>query len=138
MLKKSIAIFGISIILIMVSCSSGGAYGELRTVFSQQIGATEKLISDLENANDAKNVAAAYKSYNDVMEKVMPRYKEIIEKYPDMSEEEVPADLEAQADRLEEASNKLGNLSNRAAQYSDDPEVAKEMQRTMDIMMSWM
>jgi DNA repair ATPase RecN len=138
MLKKSIAIVGILIILIMVSCSSGGAYGELRTVFSQQIGATEKLISDLENANDAKKVATAYKSYNDVMEKVMPRYKEIIEKYPDMEDEEVPADLAAQADRLEEVSNKLGELSEKSAQYNQDPEVAKEIQRTMEIMMSWM
>jgi hypothetical protein len=138
MLKKSMVCLGISVFLIMASCSSGGAYGELREVFSQQIGATEKLVADLENANDAKSVAVAYKSYNDVMEKVMPRYMEIMEKYPEMEEEEVPADLAAQADKLEEMSAKLGSLGEKSAQFSDDPEVAKELQRTMDIMMSWM
>ncbi|MBN1797921.1 MAG: hypothetical protein JW822_05070 [Spirochaetales bacterium] len=138
MLKKSISFFMITVLFVMVSCSAGGPYGEIRAVFSQQIGATEKLINDLQNANDAKGIAAAYKSYNDVMENIMPKYKEIAEKYPDMDEEEMPADLLDQADRLEEVSNKLGDLSEKSAEFMSDPEVAKEMQRTMEIMMSWM
>jgi len=66
----------------------------------------------------------------------MPRYKEIAEKYPDMDDEDVFVDLSAQADKLEEVSNKLGDLSEKSSQYMQYPKVAKEMQIAIDIMMS--
>ncbi len=138
MLKKSIAMLVLAIFFVIASCSAGGPYGELKAVFSQQIGATEKLISDLQNADNAGNVAAAYKAYNDAMERLIPKYKEIAEKYPDLDDEGMPADMAAQIDKLEEMGDKLGAVSEKSAEYMLDPEVSKEMQRTMDIMINMM
>jgi Tfp pilus assembly protein PilP len=136
MLKK-ITVVLIPVVLILLSGCSGGAYSDVREVVTQQTAATEDLISALKNAQNAKDVAKAYKAYNDVMEKIFPRYKEFAQKYPDM-EKEMPADLAAAVDKLEKAGNKLGELSMKASEYMNDPEVAKELQRTMNLMSTMM
>jgi DNA repair ATPase RecN len=137
MIKKSIIIFILTALVILAGCSGGGAFGDVRQVINQQTAATEKLVDGLKNANNAQDIANAYKAYNDVMENLAPKYKEFAQKYPDI-EDTMPADLAADVDKLEKVSRKLGELSNKAAEYITDPQVSKEMQRTLDIMSSMM
>jgi DNA repair ATPase RecN len=137
MIKKFTVILLLVVLFVITSCPGGGAFGDVRQVINQQTAATEKLVEGLKNANNAKDIANAYKAYNDVMEKLAPKYKEFAEKYPDI-EDTMPADLAADVDKLEQVSHKLGELSMKASEYLTDPEVTKEMQRTMDIMSTMM
>jgi DNA repair ATPase RecN len=137
MIKKLTVMLLLGSLFFIANCPGGGAFGDVREVINQQTAATEKLVDGLKNANNAKDIANAYKDYNDVMEKLAPKYKEFAQKYPDM-EDTMPADLAADVDKLEKISHKLGELSSKASEYLTDPDVSKEMQRTLEIMSTMM
>jgi len=126
------------LILLVLTACGGDKYADARDIMAEHAQVMEAYITGLESAADAAQCAATIDAYTAGMEKLIPRLKTFREKYPEMAKGddggETPAEVEAEAKRLEELSARMPAATMNMMKYMMDPQVQAAMQRMTQAM----
>jgi hypothetical protein len=117
------------------SCSTGGKYGEAKDLLNKSVTAMEDFVKAIDQAKDAKAVAAALTHFKDAMAALKPKMLALDKKYPELKDEtKLPEDLKPLMTKMQEVSSKMINASMKAYQYNQDPEVQKAQEELNKVM----
>lgn len=126
------------LILLVLSACGGDKYADARDIMADHAEVMEAYITGLESAADAAQCAATIDAYTAGMEKLIPRLKTFREKYPEMAKGndggETPAEVEAEAKRLEELATRMPAATMNMMKYMADSQVQAAMQRMTEAM----
>jgi len=104
---KWISLLSLAVFMVgLIACGGGGGkYSDLKPLVKKYNQETEKFISAMENADNAKKVAAALTEFSQAMKQLKPKMDKIT--------------------KMGELMMKMGSVMMKAMQYADDPEVKK-------------
>ena len=126
------------LILLVLTACGGDKYADARDIMAEHAQVMEAYITGLESAADAAQCAATIDAYTAGMEKMIPRLKTFREKYPEMAKGDdggaTPAEVEAEAKRLEELSARMPAATMNMMKFMSDPQVQAAMQRMTQAM----
>jgi len=125
---KWISLLSLAVFMVgLIACGGGGGkYSDLKPLVKKYNQETEKFISAMENADNAKKVAAALTEFSQAMKQLKPKMDKIEEKYPELKGMSgPPPELGEDATKMGELMMKMGSVMMKAMQYADDPEVKK-------------
>ena len=91
-------------VLGFVACGGGGdKTADTKAVMEEYVNLFDSLATSLDGAGSASEVASAMDSFTEGMDKLVPKMKELQEKYPDMLGEgkEPPAEFKPLMDKLQ-------------------------------------
>lgn len=122
---------GITIVCVLIfavaltSCGGGGGkYSDLKPVVKQFNNTTETFINAMEKADTADKVAAALNAFAKEMKTTKVKMDKMEEKYPELKDmSDPPAELGAEATRMQELMGRMGSVMMKAMQFGDDPKV---------------
>ncbi|MCD4655565.1 hypothetical protein K8T06_16715 [bacterium] len=136
-MKKTTQILFLSLLTIsflIIGC--GGKYSDAEKIYGEYVVAIEKYVTNLEKADNAKEVAKAVNKFADDMEDLMPRMKKLSEKYPELKDtSNPPEELKETQARADEMGMKMAGSMMKMMPYMKDPEVRKAQERLGSIMM---
>jgi hypothetical protein len=116
----------------------GGKYGEAVPLVNEMLKTFETFIHRLDKAESGKAVAECLDNYSNVIRKIGPKLKKLMEKYPELKDEKFhPEELKPQLAKIEKLSSRLVGLFGKIQKYVDDPAVQpayKHWMETMKIM----
>ncbi|HNX98191.1 MAG TPA: hypothetical protein PKK12_10965 [Candidatus Aminicenantes bacterium] len=128
----------VGFVFTILACSSGGKYGEAKTVLEKQVAGMETFVTALEKAGSSAEVAAAFTGYAETMKVLAPQMKALAEKYPDLkNEKEPPAELKPLMDQIQAISQRMAPATMKAAQYMMDPAVQEAQRKFMEAAASF-
>lgn len=134
---RTLMVSTLLILLVLTACG-GDKYADARDIMAEHAQVMEAYITGLESATDAAQCAATIDAYTAGMEQLIPRLKTFREKYPEMAKGndggETPAEVEAEAKRLEELSARMPAATMNMMKYMMDPQVQAAMQRMTQAM----
>ena len=113
-------------VLFMFSGTLGFAkdYKDAEPVLKELILSLEKFVGGLEKAETAPAIAAALTEYTKAMNGFALRFKKIIKKYPELSDEKThPESLKPLTLKMEEITKKLFKVFSKITANVSDPEV---------------
>jgi phage shock protein A len=117
------------------ACSTGGKYGEAKDLLNKSLTAMDDFVKAIDQAKDAKAVAAAITNFKDSMAALKPKMQALDKKYPELKDEtKMPEDLKPLMTKMQEMSSKMINASMKAYQYNQDPEVQKAQEELNKVM----
>lgn len=138
---KKLAYVAILAIFVMGFIACGGASDDPKVVMEDFTKVMENFANQIESASSAGDVAAALDSYADEMERLIPQFKAVQEKHPElMNQQDMPEEYEELNERMIAAQTKLnqGGLMQKMQQYASDEAVMKSLQRFSEVMMKMM
>jgi prefoldin subunit 5 len=113
----------------------GGQYADAIEVMEKYGTAMEAYASDMDKVQDAKGVVAALNKLTDSMKALVPKMKEVQNKYPDWKDvDSAPEEIKPFMKKIEEVAGKMMNASMKAMQYAQDPEVQAAQAKLQEIM----
>jgi len=121
-------------IWLSISAALAADYSDAVKVNEQFVAAMEQYVQDLSSADSGTTVAAAFNSYTDTMEKLVPQLKAMKEKYPELSSGEVPEVMKPLADRAEQLGGKMAGAMMKIVPFMGDPSVQAAQQRMAQVM----
>jgi len=117
------------------ACSTGGKYGEAKYLMNKSLTAMDDYVRGIDQAKDARAVAAAITNFKDSMATLKPKMQALDKKYPELKDEtKMPEDLKSLMTKMQEMSSKMINASMKAYQYNQDPEVQKAQEELNKVM----
>jgi len=136
-MNKSVSITTIAYFIVILSCSPGGKYGDVKEVMNEMIKIQEVYTSGLENAQNAQDVAIAINKYIDSMKTVLPQALVLEKKYPELKQkkgENAPAELQEIQKKMQESTREVAKVSQTILmKYISDAEVNKAMHRMTEL-----
>lgn len=109
-------------------------YSDAVKVNEQFVAAMEQYVEALSTADSSSSVAAAFNGYSDTMEKLVPQLKAMKEKYPELSNGEIPVEMQQLSDRAEELAGKMAGAMMKIIPFLGDPSVQAAQQRMAQVM----
>lgn len=128
-LKQSVILFAV-FLLITVAVTIGYAqekYEDVKAVVNDFASAVDNLNTALDSW-DGKQVAAALKEFESRMKEIEPQLEVLSEKYPELTEDEFPAELQDVQIRMKEAEQKMQGVVEKLIRYKDNEDVQKAME----------
>jgi predicted nuclease with TOPRIM domain len=117
----------------LTGCSS--KYADAKKLNSEFVDMTETYLADLEQSDDAKDVAKAMNRYADDMEKLWPRMMKLAEKYPELKDRKnTPEEMKESQQKVEEMGEKMASSFRKIMPHMSDPDVRKAQQRISAVM----
>jgi hypothetical protein len=119
---------------------SGSKEASPQAVLARMAGLSETLVASVGKADGAAAVAAAFNTYSDGMEKLIPEVKAVLQKHPELKGKigvkgvDVPAEYKPYLDRLVAAGDKMWDAMKKAEPYLKDEAVQKAQQRFTEVM----
>ena len=134
--KKCLTVITILQLLVFsFVCRAGNKYEEARDVYEDYVPVIEKYLDTVEKTQNPKELARAINVFTDSMEGLVPKIRNLTEKYPELvNEESIPPEY---ADLVENANVLGGRFAMsfaRIAPFLADPEVEKANERLMVVM----
>jgi hypothetical protein len=121
-------------VLNLTAC--GSKYSDVEGVMNAQATAMKNYIDAMEKAENAEDVAASINGFTSEMKVLIPQLKEVMAKYPELSEEQAPPEeLQAVSEEMRIQSENLQGAMMKVMQYMQDPGVKKAIQDQGRIMM---
>ena len=124
-------------LILLVACG-GDQYADARDIMADHASVMEAYITGLESATTAEQCVATIDAYTAGMEELIPRLKAFQEKYPELTDESggdpPPAEVEAEARRLEELSARMPAATLNMMKFMADPQVQEAMRRMTKAM----
>lgn len=136
-MKKNIMMTLICFIgfFLMLTGCGGGKYGDVLKLNQEYMDLMETYITDLEKADNTKEIAKAMNNFADGLEILMPKMKKLSEKYPELKDKDnPPEELKESQKEAEELGEKIVGSFMKIMPYMEDPEVQKAQQRLSMIM----
>ena len=137
-MKKKI--LALSLIAFFLTAGCGvGKYADARSVLTKMVNAMEEYTTSMESADTTTAVASANNTFSDKMEKIIPKWDAIMEKYPEIVSETPPDELSDLVDRFKKVSeaffsNALSKALQYANDYVDDAETQEAFKRLNAVM----
>jgi hypothetical protein len=126
------------LMLIILAACGGDKYADARDIMADHASVMEAYITGLENAANAEQCVATIDAYTAGMEKLIPRLNAFQETYPELADESggepPPAEVEAEARRLEELAALMPAATLNMMKFMTDPEVQEAMRRMTKAM----
>jgi predicted nuclease with TOPRIM domain len=111
-------------VLICLCYACGGKYDDVIKVNEEFAEILEKYASNLQKADNAKDVAAAINDVSEDLEKLAPRMKKLQEKYPELkTQKDLPPELIESQKSMEKIGEKLAGSFMTLVKYLADPDV---------------
>jgi len=115
--------------------SCGGKYSDAIKYNKQHIHLTERYVADLDDADNAAEVAKAMNTYADELEELWPKMKEVSEKYPELRDtKNQPKEMQALRQEADEMGKRFAASMMKIMPHMGDSEVRKAQQRISTIM----
>ncbi len=122
--------------LAMLTGCGGGKYSDAVEVNNTFIDAMETYLNDLDKADSDPTVAKAVDTFAASIEKISPKMKEIVAKYPELKDpNNKPEELKAVRARSEELGKKIGGSMMKSMKYMGDAKVKDAQMRLQKAMM---
>lgn len=136
---KRFALLAVTIFFIfaLVSCGGGGKYAEAKDVMEKQCDLMNNFADDMNKAGNAADAAKAIDNFREGMEKIIPEYKDLESKYPELKgkEEDMPAELKPVMDKMmKEVMPKFASSMGKMQQYMSDPAVQEAYKKMGEAM----
>lgn len=125
-------VLGVIVIAFLAgSALYAGKYADIQPVIEEMAKTFEKFIVGMEKAENADAVAAAFDYHAKAMTTLAPKMKEILEKYPELKDENShPEELKPLLTKMDELTKRLtGLMMGKFGQYANDPKVKEAMKR---------
>ena len=123
----------LGIISLLMGCA--GKYADAKKLNAEFVIIMNRYIEDLDQADNAKDVASAMNRYADKLEVIWPKMRALSKKYPELKDENsVPEDLKKARDESEAAGMKMASSFMKVAPHLGDAEVMKAQERIATIM----
>ena len=108
----------------------GGKYADAIKLNQEYISYMKTYIADIDNANNAKEVAKAINQFADNMEKLQPQMKKVSEKYPELKDKNnQPEELKPSQKEAEAVGQEFVGTFKKIMTFMDNPEVKKAQER---------
>lgn len=134
-MKKLFSVLVVGLLLIAFGCGGGGKYADAKKVMQDSIDTMETFANALEKADSADAVAAAMNDFSDGMEKIIPKLKEMMEKYSELKDPgKTPEDLKEIMGKMTAVQAKMGQVQSKIQQYASDPKVQAATMKLMGVM----
>lgn len=117
-----------------LSAALAANYSDAVKVNEQFLTAMEQYIQELNTADSSSTVAAAFNSYADTMEELVPQMKAMKEKYPELTSGEMPAEMKPLSDKAEKLAGKMAGAMMKIVPFLGDPSVQAAQKRMAQIM----
>ena len=132
-MKKKILALSIIAFFLAAGCGAG-KYADARSVLTKMINTIEEYTVSMESADATKEVASANNAFCDEMEKIIPKWEAIMDKYPEILSENPPDEMVDLIEKFEEinqpfSSNALNKALQYANEYTDDDELQESFKR---------
>ena len=128
--------FFILICFLFVYCgggSGGGKYAEVKDLLKEYMVATTDYVKAMESAADGKAVAKAMIEYGKKMKDLEPKLDEMQDKYPELGEEEPPAELKDLMAEFGNIEQHLEPAMKKMMEYMTDPDVLEAIEKMGDM-----
>lgn len=126
-------------ISMFMGCGSGGKYSDAIEINTQFADAMEDYIGDLESADNADAVSKAIDAFATKVDKIAPRMKQLIKKYPELkNQENIPEALKESQKRATELGQRMAGSFMKTMKHmrSENVKAAHErLQKAMAKMM---
>jgi hypothetical protein len=109
-------------------------YADVKKSQSEFVKITNAYVADLDKVSSAKGAAKAMNNYADQLEKLMPKMKQLSEKYPEIKDSKVPSELMEMEKETEAAAFKMAGSFMKLMPYMNDPKVMEAQQRMASVM----
>lgn len=120
-------------LLFFVGC--GKKYDDFVETNTAYVDAMESYTDDLDRAQSAEDVATAMDKYSEKLDKLIPKMKALMEKYPEWTDEsKIPEELKPLSKKAEGLARRMPQTFMRAMRYMQDPKVSAAMQRLQETM----
>ena len=118
-------------LFVMAGCggSDNATEPQAASIIETQADITETYIKEINSAGTADEVVAAIEHYTEGMKELIPQLKEFQEKYPEHEQGNVPENIQADLDRLEEISGKIPAAMMKMTSYMMDTNVQAAMEK---------
>ena len=141
MMRK--CLFGAIVLVVvftLIGCGGGGKYSDALEINTKFADAMEDYIGELESADDAGAIAKAVNSFAAKVEKIAPRMKKLIEKYPELkNKDNYPKELKESQKRATELGQRMVGAMMKTMQHMRDKNVKaahERLQKAMAMMSS--
>jgi len=125
---------GFLIVLIVAGCGRG-KYNEAKEVMAAQLEAMKTYVSDIEKAENPKEIAESITAYSREIKKLIPEIKKMNEEYPELlSEEKRPEEMREIYLELKKFSEKIQGAMLKVMRHMNDPEVRKAIKEQGEVM----
>jgi uncharacterized protein YjgD (DUF1641 family) len=125
---------GFLIVLIAAGCSDG-KYREAKKVMAAQLEAMKTYVSDIEKAENSKEMAESITAYSREIKKLIPEIKKMNEKYPELlSEEKRPEEMREIYLEFKGFSEKIQGAMFKVMKHMNDPEVRSAIKEQGEVM----
>jgi hypothetical protein len=109
-------------------------YADVKKSQSEFVKITNAYVADLDKVSSAKSAAKAMNNYADQLEKLMPKMKQLSEKYPEIKDSKVPSELMEMEKETEAAAFKMAGSFMKLMPYMNDPKVMEAQKRIASVM----
>lgn len=132
-------VFILFAVVMFVACGSGGKYGDVIEINTQFADAMEEYVGDLETANTAGSVAKAVDAFAAKVEKIAPRMRELMKKYPELKDQDkMPEALKQSQQRATELAQRMAGSFMKTMKHMRDEKVKAAHERLQKAMAKMM
>lgn len=136
-LKVAVLLGACLLVIGFVACKkkAGGQYADAIEVMEKYGAVMETYATEMDKVQDAKGVVAALNKLTGSMKDLVPKMKEMQNKYPDWKDvDTAPEEVKPFMKKIEEVAGKMMNASMKAMQYAQDPDVQAAQAKLQEVM----
>ncbi len=121
----------------MLNGCGKGEYDEVIEYNDQFVSITKEYVNGLNTAESGKDVAKAMNKFADEFEKLIPKMKEVNQKFPDLQNtKDLPQELMTSQEEAKAVGMEFASSFMKSMKYAMEPEVAEAQKRMGAIMAS--
>jgi hypothetical protein len=137
-MKKLVLITAVFLLLFGLAVYGGGVYSEVKSIMEKVVLSLEKLITGLEEAENADDIVAALDNYSNEILPLGPKMKELIKKYPELKELQdestCPEELKPIMEKIDKLGKRMVGGVAKIQEYANDPKVKEAQIRWLKAM----
>ena len=134
-MKKLFSVLVVGLLLLVYACGGGD---DPKSVLNDVIDTLDNMMNDLEKADSADAIVAAFEKGTEAMKKLRPRMKAVEEKYPELKDlkpgTKFPEGFEDIEKRWNELFAKMMGMGAKMGKYLSDPKVQEASKKFNEIM----
>lgn len=110
-------------------------YTDAKKVLENLAGLIETFVTEMDKADNAKNIAGVLDGFAEAMKELLPKIIEIREKYPELDNEDThPQELKPLLERIDKAFQAMMKSYGKVKQHLEDPEVKAADEKYKEVM----
>jgi uncharacterized UPF0160 family protein len=110
-------------------------YADAKKVLENLANLIETFVTDMDQADNAKNVAEVLDGFAEAMKELLPKIAEIREKYPELDNEDThPQELKSLLQRIDEDFQSMMKSYGKVKEHLEDPAVKAAEAKYNEVM----